>query len=701
MSSKKPTTIKNSNYIAEAGKSFPLGATVYDDGVNFCLFSKNAQGVELLLFDHADQPPTQVLRFDVRLNRTFYYWHMFVPGLTTGQLYGYRVYGPYDPAQGHRFDGNKLLLDPYTKAVVTGSQYDRALAAGSGDNCQAAMKSVVIDNSTYDWEGDEPLDHPFTKSLIYELHVGGFTKHSSSGLPGNQRGTFKGLIQKIPYLKSLGITAVELMPVQQFDRQDVVDPALTNYWGYSPIALFAPHNQYGTSDDPQKLLNEFRDMIKAFHREGIEVILDVVFNHTAESHESGPTLSFKGLENRAYYMLEEDRRLYADYSGTGNTLNTNHSIVRRLIIDCLRYWVSEMHIDGFRFDLASIMSRDESGHTLENPPILWSIESDPVLASTKIIAEAWDARGLYQLGSFIGHKWAEWNGLYRDDVRRFMRGDKGMVPVMAARVTGSRDLFRQLLRDPNRSINFITSHDGFTLNDLVSYNHKNNWDNGEENRDGTDENYSWNHGAEGESDDPEIKALRNQQIKNYLAILMISQGTPMISMGDEVKRSQQGNNNPYNQDNELTWFDWELVHKENELLEFLQKLIRFNLTQPFFQEKHFWHNSMHNGHSNSHTQITWHGVKLNQPDRSESSRSLAYTLENRLYAQKLHIIINAYWEPLTFELPTTDGNKYWKWIIDTSRETVQAFCAKEDAPVIRFSELPVAARSVNVLMADR
>ena len=682
-----------------SGKSFPLGATVYPNGVNFSLFSKNCQAVELLLFDHPDKPPAQIIHFDPIANRTFYYWHAFIPGMKPGQIYGYRVHGPFDPIQGNRFDGEKLLLDPYTKAIVTGNKYDREAATTTGDNCLVAMKSVVIDSSGYDWEGDQPLNHPFEKSVIYELHVGGFTKHASSGLPTHQRGTFTGLKQKIPYLKSLGITSVELLPIQQFDKQDVIPSSLTNYWGYSPIALFAPHNGYCTCNDPVALINEFKDMVKALHRAGIEVILDVVFNHTAEGNHLGPTISFKGLENRAYYILESDRNLYTDFSGTGNTLNTNHSVVRRMITECLRYWVSEMHVDGFRFDLASVLSRDEKGKPLENPPILWSIESDPVLASTKIIAEAWDARGLYQLGSFVGHKWAEWNGRYRDEVRRFVRGNGGMAQTMASRITGSRDLFKEVIRDPNRSINFVTSHDGFTLNDLVSYNQKYNFANGENNRDGANDNYSWNHGVDGPSDDVAIERLRLRQIKNFFTILMLSHGTPMLVMGDEVRRSQQGNNNPYNQDNEISWFDWNLVKRERELLEFVQKLIGFNLSQLFFQEKHFWRNSMDHHNSNSHSKITWHGVKLGQPDWSYDSRTLACTLENPDYSHRLHVLINAYWEPLSFEIPRNQEH-HWKCIIDTACETKETFCSIGEAAILKNNKIKVEDRSVVVLISN-
>ena len=683
----------------KSGKSYPLGATVYPDGVNFSLFSKNCEAVELLLFEKADEPPIQVIALDPEENRTFYYWHVFIKGLRPGQLYGYRVYGPFDPGQGHRFDGSKLLLDPYTKAVAFGDNYDRQAAARDGDNCLTAMKSVVIDTADYDWEGDRPLEHPFAKSVIYELHVGGFTKHPNSGLPSHKRGTFSGLVQKIPYLKALGITSVELLPVQQFDKQDVAIPSLSNYWGYSPIALFAPHNDYCTCKDPITLINEFRDMVKALHQAGIEVILDVIFNHTAEGDHDGPTISFKGLENRAYYMLEPNRNLYTDFSGTGNSLNANHSIVRRMIIDCLRYWVSEMHVDGFRFDLASVLSRGEAGNPLENPPILWSIESDPVLASSKIIAEAWDAQGLYQLGSFIGHKWAEWNGRYRDEIRRFMRGDDGMAVPTALRIAGSPDLFQEVIRDPNRSINFTTSHDGFTLSDLVAYNTKHNLENGEKNTDGTNDNFSWNHGTEGPSKDKVIEGLRLRQIKNFLTILMLSQGTPMLAMGDEVRRTQGGNNNPYNQDNEISWFDWDLVKEHQYLLTFVQQLIRFNLSQPFFQEKHYWKHLGYFDHNYSHTQVTWHGVQLGLPDWSHYSHTLSYSLESPNHSQQLHVIINMYWEALTFEIPKpANRDQHWRRIIDTAREKKETFLPIDKAAKVRSNKFKVKERSVVVLI---
>lgn len=672
------------------GQSYPLGATFSGNGVNFCLFTKNADTVELLLFDRKDHSkPSHIIQLDPEVNKTFYYWHIRIPGLKEGQLYGYRVHGPFEPELGKRFDGKKVLVDPYARAVVTES-YSREKASFPGDNCAEAIKSVVIDPSNYDWEEDQPLRHPFAKSIIYELHVGGFTKHPNSGVPDKWKGTYRGLVEKIPYLKKLGITSVELLPVQQFDPFDLPNPNLTNYWGYSPIAFFAPHNGYGSSADPVATVNEFRDMVKALHRAGIEVILDVVFNHTAEGNHEGPTLSFKGLENLAYYILENQKSYYSNYSGTGNTLNANHSVVRRLILDCLKHWVQEMHIDGFRFDLASVLSRNEKGKPIENPPILWSIESEPCLAPTKIIAEAWDL-GQYQLGSFVGDKWAEWNGKFRDEVRQFIKGDKGLCWAFSRRILGSPDIFRAILRNPNRSINFITAHDGFTMNDLVSYNQKHNLANGEGNRDGHNDNHSWNHGNEGPTGEPQIEALRQRQIKNMLTILMISKGTPMLLMGDEVRRSQDGNNNAYCQDNEIGWFDWDLIQKHNDLLVYVQKLIRFNLETEFFQENFYWLDR----EDKEDTQITFHGTKLFQPDWSEHSHALAFTLYNARYKKTLHIMINAYWESLEFELPQKDIKK-WKRIIDTSLHSPEDFYFPKKAPSIGQSSYSLPPRSVAV-----
>ncbi len=634
------------------GKSFPLGATAYPDGVNFCVFSKNCDAVDLLLFDKEDHSrPQHVFRLDPDANRTFYYWHAFIPGLQPGQLYGYRVHGPFAPELGYRFDGEKVLVDPYARAVVTDT-YVRENSVITGDNCAQAIKSVVVGTGDYDWKDDRPLNRPFSNSVIYEMHVGGFTKDPSSELPQQLRGTFAGLTQKIPYLKKLGITAVELMPVQQFDLQDTPG-GLSNYWGYSPVALFAPHNAYGTSNDPLRTIREFKEMVSALHRAEIEVILDVVFNHTAEGNHLGPSFSFRGFENKAYYLLNENNYAsYLNYSGTGNTLNANHSIVRRMIRDCLRYWVSEMHIDGFRFDLAAVLSRNQEGAVVTDPPILWEIESDPVLAPAKIIAEAWDTAS-YQMGSFLGHKWAEWNDRFRDDVRGFVKGDRKMILPFANRLTGSSDLFGSKERDPNRSINFVCCHDGFTLNDLVTYNRKHNEANQEDNRDGANDNHSWNCGAEGPVEAADINRLRLQQIKNFFTVLLFSFGTPMFLMGDELRRTQLGNNNAYCQDNKVSWFDWKLVKREKNLLTFVRQLIKLNREIDYLNESKFWSTEARGTNST----INWHGVKLGRPDWSDDSHSLAFTLTNPKYPYSLHVMINSYWKALSFEIPPLPQKK--------------------------------------------
>src|SRR5581483_11548174 len=477
-----------------------------------------------------------------------------------------------EPHQGLRFDRSKLLLDPYGRAVGVTKGYSREAARLEGDNAATAMKSVVTDPCAYDWEGDTPLKRPWSRTIIYEMHVRGFTAHPSSGLAESKRGTYAGLIQKIPYLQQLGITAVELLPVFQFDPQDA-PPGRTNYWGYSPVSFFAPHQPYSSCWEPLGTLDEFRDMVKTLHRAGIEVILDVVFNHTAEAGHDGPTLCFRGLDNSTYYILQDDRSQYANFTGTGNTLNANHPVVRRMIVDSLRYWVNETHVDGFRFDLASILARDSSGAVMSNPPVLWDIESDPALAGTKMIAEACDAAGLYQVGSFVGDSWKEWNNRFRDDIRDFFRGANYSASRAADRLLGSPAIYGPRERELEQSINFVACHDGFTLNDLVSWNYKHNEDNGEQNRDGSGENRSWNCGFEGPTDNPEIEGLRNRQVRNFLTAVMLSGGVPMLLMGDEVRRSQRGNNNAYCQDNEMSWFDWNLLSKHSDVLRFVKLLI--------------------------------------------------------------------------------------------------------------------------------
>ncbi|HYS11077.1 MAG TPA: glycogen debranching protein GlgX, partial [Myxococcales bacterium] len=531
-----------------------MGASVLPGGVNFSVYSRAASAMDLVFFDHEDDAhPSRVIRLDPADHRTYHYWHAFVPGVRPGQIYGYRAHGPWDPASGMRFDATKVLIDPYGRAVLVPKGYSREEACREDASVSAVMKSAVVDCSHYDWEGDVPLQTPSSRTVIYEMHVRGFTRHPSSGVPAPKRGTYAGVIEKIPYLRQLGITAVELLPVFQFDAQDA-PPGLTNYWGYSPISFFAPHHGYSSRQGPLAPIDEFRDMVKALHRAGIEVILDVVFNHTAEGDERGPTLGFRGLDNRTYYILEKDRSRYANYSGTGNTLNANNPIVRRMIVDSLRFWVESMHVDGFRFDLASILSRDVSGAVIPNAPVLWDIESEPALAGTKLIAEAWDAAGLYQVGSFAGDSWKEWNGRFRDDIRGFFRGDEGCIENVADRLMGSPSLYGHKHREPEATVNFVTAHDGFTLNDLVSYDRKHNEENGEDNRDGTDDNRSWNCGVEGPTDDPDIDRLRTRQAKNFLTVTMLSAGVPMMLMGDEVRRTQGGNNNAYCQDDETSWF---------------------------------------------------------------------------------------------------------------------------------------------------
>lgn len=679
-------------------RSSPLGATVREDGVNFSVYSRNATGMELVFFDREDdKKPSRIIQidpFDLWSGRTYHYWHVFVPGVREGQLYGYRAHGPYEPVRGMRFDSAKVLLDPYGRGVVVPANYSREAAGKAGDNAAVAMKSVVVDTGKYDWQGDVPPKQPSARTIIYEMHVRGFTRHPSSGVSEKARGTYAGLIEKIPYLQELGITAVELLPVFQYDAQDC-PPGLINYWGYAPVSFFAPHQAYSSRRDPLGPADEFRDMVKALHRAGIEVILDVVYNHTAEGNHSGPTLSFRGLDNSIYYILEQDRTYYSNYSGTGNTLNANHPVVRRMIVDSLRYWVEEMHVDGFRFDLASILARDASGALMSNPPVLWDIESDPVLASTKIIAEAWDAAGLYQVGSFVGDSWKEWNGRFRDDVRSFFRGEKGSLARFADRLVGSPQIYGHENREAEQSVNFVTCHDGFTLNDLVSYDNKHNEANGEDNRDGTNDNLSWNCGTEGPTDDPAVEQLRNRQAKNFLTVTLLSLGMPMILMGDEVRRTQDGNNNAYCQDNTIGWFDWTLVTKHADLHRFVQLLIaRRRLRDTEYEQQRISLNQMI-GEANK----SWHGTKLGQPDWGDDSHSIAFTAELKKQRLLFHMIMNAYWEPLDFELPQAEngGKNPWRRWIDTALDSPNDIAEWQVSPPIPNHPYQAAPRSVVVL----
>ena len=675
-------------------RSSPLGSTIYKHGVNFSIFSRAATGMELLLFDHEDDArPERIIPIDPS-TRTYHYWHIFVPGLQSGQIYGYRAYGPSDPASGMRFDSSKVLLDPYGRGVVVPKNYSREAAKQAGGDAATAMKSLVVDVNKYDWQGDAPLRRPSSETIIYEMHVRGFTCDPSSAVSEKTRGTYIGLIDKIPYLQQLGITAVELLPIFQFDAQDC-PPGLVNYWGYAPVSFFAPHQAYSSRTDRMGPIDEFRDMVKALHRAGIEVILDVVFNHTAEGDHTGPTFSFRGLDNSLYYILEENRSRYANYSGTGNTLNANNAVVRRMILDSLRYWVEEMHVDGFRFDLASILERDADGQLLANPPVLWDIESDPALADTKIIAEAWDAAGLYQVGSFIGDSWKEWNSRFRDDVRSFIRGDRGSVGRVADRFLGSPEIYGHKEREAEQSVNFVTAHDGFTMNDLVSYDRKHNEANGENNADGANDNRSWNCGVEGPTADPAIEQLRNRQVKNFLTITMLSLGVPMFVMGDEVRRTQFGNNNAYCQDNKTSWFDWSLLKKHADVHRFLSLLIERRLLRDL--EAELQSKTLHQVLQSATK--AWHGVKLNQPDWGDDSHSFAFSAELPKENLLFHLIANAYWEPLGFELPPVNECQWRRWI-DTSLDSPQDIVAWQSAQPVSGCNYLAGSRSVVVLYAN-
>jgi glycogen operon protein len=676
------------------------GALVSPAGVNFSVFSRDAARIELLFFDRADDSrPSRVIPLDPTANRTYHYWHIFVSGIRPGQIYGYRAEGPFEPEQGLRFDSNKVLLDPYGRAVVVPAGYDRNAARRRGDNTASAMKSVVVDPSSYDWENDAPLMRPSSQTIVYEMHVRGLTRHPSSGVPSAVRGSYAGVAHKIPYLQALGITAVELLPTFQFDVQDA-PPRLTNYWGYAPVSFFAPHQGYSSRRDPLGAIDEFRDMVKALHRAGIEVILDVVYNHTAESDATGPTISLRGLDNRAYYILDDDRSKYRDFTGTGNTLNTNHPIVRRMIVDSLRYWVTEMHVDGFRFDLASILTRDSTGQVMANPPILWDIESDPVLAGTKIFAEAWDAAGLYQVGNFGGDSWREWNGRFRDDVRTFFRGDDNTVRPFADRLVGSPELYGHENREAEQSLNFVTCHDGFTLNDLVSYARKHNEANGEDNRDGVAENHSCNFGIEGPTADPAIEAVRNRQVKNFFTVTLLSLGIPMILMGDEVRRTQRGNNNAYCQDNEVSWFDWTLLEKHADVHRFVRLLCQRRLLRDADPERR----RVPLNQLLQEARVMWHGVKGGEPDWGPTSHSLAVSAEFDERGSTIYLAMNAYWEPLDFELPAVPqmngaATTWHRWI-DTSRESPHDIVDWDEAPAVDAAAYHVGPRSVVVLVND-
>lgn len=682
-------------YSVQTGDWDNAGASATDDGVNFCIFSRYAEDIALLLFETPASPePYEIIALDPQVNRTFFFWHIFVEGLSEGVFYNWRIRGACDTREiGCRMDGEKALLDPWA-VTVDDRLWNREIACRPGDNVATAIRAQVV-RDRYDWEGDTPLHIPLNAAVIYEMHAGGFTRHPSSGVA--HPGTFGAVIEKIPYLQDLGITHVELMPIMAFDPQDVPPKTaamgLENYWGYSTHSFFAPHP--GFALDPARARDEFRDLVKALHRAGIGVILDVVFNHTAEGGNSGPTISFKGIGNEVFYHLDfSDRRLYRDYTGCGNTVNCNHPIVTRFLIDALIYWVRQMHVDGFRFDLASALARGEDGHPQYHAPILWATELSPALGRSHIIAEAWDAAGLYQVGDFPGFRWAEWNGRYRDLIRSFVKGDAGVVAEVATRMTGSSDLYQSRGRLPGNSINFITCHDGFTLWDLVSYNLKHNEANGEDNRDGHNDNLSWNCGVEGPTDDPAILALRRRQARNFIAILMLSQGVPMVRSGDEVLQSKQGNNNSYCQNNAISWFDWTLLEDNCGMHDFVRGMIAFRQRHPTLHRSRFLTGEPANGHTLP--DITWHGVGLDSPEwDNPAAQSLAFTLAG-LTAEEppLHIMINMGKAPLEFAVPPLAGRS-WHVAIDTGREP--AILDHPEPSLSSGSRVRVARRSLMVL----
>jgi glycogen operon protein len=740
----------------------PLGVTSAVDGHNFALLCRHGTRVTLVVLpESGGKTPLAEFSLHPKQNRTGDHWHIRVSGLPNTFCYGWRVDGPRGTHT--RFDPTRLLLDPSSAMLSHGADWAGTCEV---DPQRTQRRSLYHRGGRYDWENDAPPLTPLEESVIYELHVRAFTCHPSSQVA--HPGTFQGLVEKIPYLKWLGITAVELMPVFEFDECDCpfrnpdTGEKLVNFWGYNPIAFAATKAAFAAKGREHGQNNEFRDMVKALHAAGIEVILDVVFNHTGEGDDRGRTYSFRGLDNELYYLLDEAGR-YLNYSGCGNTVNCNHPVVRDLIMTCLRYWVGDMHVDGFRFDLASILGRDRRGNVMIEPPVIESMAEDGVLADTKLIAEPWDAAGLYQVGGFpFGRRWSEWNGRYRDDVRRFWRGDGGFVGPIASRLCGSADLYQQSGRLPRHSVNFVTCHDGFTLHDLVSYNTKHNRANGEDNRDGSNENYSWNCGVEGETTNPEILALRTRQAKNHMTTLMLSQGVPMILAGDEFLRTQKGNNNAWCQDNDLSWINWELAKTNADFLRFVRESIWLRRRHPVLCRRRFFHGEFRRGESRvaerrsapaavpqeepgpfpsagpvrpaeaglsgemrhagwltppvpfaapSLADIHWHGVEPFEPDFGHDSRSLACTLDGRFTGREhdtdyridndFYIAMNAWQEPLGFRVPAAPTRRSWRRLIDTSRAAPDDFILEGEGPTIPPGEVySLPAFSMLVLISE-
>jgi len=687
-------------YAYVPGSPLPQGAHLAKDGVNFSLFSRHASRVWLLLFDHVDAAsPVQTIELEPGHYKTGDMWHIRILGAGRGLIYAYRVDGPFQPERGHRFDASHILIDPCATALTSPRKLDFGAICQTGyageavcESAPAIVKCLVTDNG-FDWEDDRPLHHPWSDLVIYETHVRGLTIHPSAG--ARSPGTFLGVIDKIPYLKELGVNAVEFMPLQEFnpDELTAVNPTngkrLTNYWGYNTIAFFAPCEGYGSRLYPGCQVDEFKTMVKALHKAGIEVLLDVVFNHTAEGNETGPTLSFRGLDNSIFYILEDDKRLYKNYSGCGNTINCNHPVVRNFILKCLRYWVVEMHVDGFRFDLASILGRDRDGSLVANPPLLEQIAEDPILRGVKLIAEAWDAGGAYLVGRFPGERWSEWNGMFRDDVRRYWRGDPGMAGAFASRLCGSADIYEHSGKVPVHSINFVTCHDGFTLADLVSYEHKHNLANGEDNRDGSNDNHSVNFGCEGETADPNIQRLRLRQMKNLMVTLFLSRGVPMLLGGDEFCRTQYGNNNAYCQDNEVSWFDWGLPQRNTEFHRFVTALIALRRRYPVLSQARFYRPD----------EVTWLNPYGHEPDWTQDA-ALGCHIHAGENSPDLCLFANPAADRIQFRSPCLPEGWQWIRLVDTSAPPPQDIVVPEEGPRLEAgSAVLVRERSFVVLVA--
>jgi len=683
-------------FIVQRGVPLPLGATPFRKGVNFSIYSKHATSCVLVLRDPATKNIVAELPFDPRHNRTGQVWHAFVENVEPGIHYAYRfdMQPNPDPAV-YRYDPSRLLNDPTARVISGETMWGGHTAADAPQRI-----GVVTEWGLADSQQDQALNTPLVDSVIYELHVRGFTVHETSMVA--HPGTFAGLVEKIPYLKQLGITAVELLPVNEFEEAetDRVNPftgqPLLNFWGYQSRAFFAPNTAYSSKRGDGEQVVEFKQMVQAFHEAGIEVILDIVFNHTAEGNEHGPTFSFRGIDNPTYYILNPETGAYENFTGCGNTFNANNPVVRDFIIQCLRYWVIRTHVDGFRFDLASVLGRGQDGSVLSNPPLLESMAYDPVLANTKLIAEAWDAGGLYQVGTFPSWgRWAEWNGKFRDDVRKFVKSDPGMTSALATRMLGSPDLYESSAREPYHSINFITCHDGFTLADLVAYDDKHNLANGEGNGDGSNDNNSWNCGAEGPTSDPAIQELRERQRKNFATILLMAHGVPMLLAGDEFERTQQGNNNAYCQDNEISWVNWHMAESNADLVRFFRLLIGFRKRCPLLRRSTFSFDGSQGFH------VTWHGLKRMQPDWGYESRSIAMQL-TLLHSdgsrQDLHFIANAHWDDHDFELPQI-GEHEWFRLIDTAQHTPHDIADDgQEFPLLSQESYPVKSRSVVVFV---